>query len=197
MKRIAIKLVLFLLLGAVANLGVAWGCAAWGPPAPGVSRQAVPGGNSAWPRPAPHWPLPTSAGSARSVTNTVDTAGSHDASDTIYLQALVQHGVPLRAMELEYRSTISSPGAVRNNSTLGAGMAVPSWLQPRNHDLLPMRPIFPGFLINTLFYAVVLWLLWSTSFATRRLIRRRRGRCVRCGYDLRHAEHEVCPECGA
>ncbi len=24
----------------------------------------------------------------------------------------------------------------------------------------------------------------------------RPGHCRRCGYDLRHAEHEVCPECG-
>ncbi len=31
MKRIAIKLVLFLVLGAVVNVGVAWGCAVWVP----------------------------------------------------------------------------------------------------------------------------------------------------------------------
>ncbi len=24
----------------------------------------------------------------------------------------------------------------------------------------------------------------------------RRGHCIKCGYDLRGAEHEVCPECG-
>ncbi len=61
----------------------------------------------------------------------------------------------------------------------------------------PLRPVFPGFLINTLFYTVILWLLWSAPFATRRLIRKRRGRCPRCGYDLRHAVHDACPECGA
>ena len=31
MKRIAVKLVVFLLLGAVVNVGVAWGCAKWSP----------------------------------------------------------------------------------------------------------------------------------------------------------------------
>ena len=61
---------------------------------------------------------------------------------------------------------------------------------------LPVQPTFPGFFINTLSYALVLWLFWSAPFTTRRLFRKRRGRCISCGYDLRYAEHEVCPECG-
>ena len=64
---------------------------------------------------------------------------------------------------------------------------------------LPLRPIWPGFAINTIFYAaifVILWLLALGPFTARRFIRRKRGHCIKCGYDLRHAEHEVCPECG-
>ncbi len=64
---------------------------------------------------------------------------------------------------------------------------------------LPFYPLFSGFLINTLFYATVLWFPFA-PFAIRRLIRWRRasrGLCVRCGYDLRHADHDVCPECGS
>ena len=60
-----------------------------------------------------------------------------------------------------------------------------------------LAPIWLGFAVNTLFYAALLWLLWSGSSVTRRLIRKRRGWCLKCGYDLRHAEHDVCPECGA
>ncbi|MDY7109254.1 MAG: hypothetical protein SYC29_11525, partial [Planctomycetota bacterium] len=68
------------------------------------------------------------------------------------------------------------------------------WLAPR---VLPLRPMWPGFLINTLFYAAVLWLLIPGPFMLRRLIRRRRGRCVKCGYDLRGALPGAgCPECG-
>ncbi len=62
---------------------------------------------------------------------------------------------------------------------------------------LPLRPIWPGFSINTLFYATILWLLMLGPFTARRIIRRKRGHCIKCAYDLRGAEHEVCPECGA
>ncbi len=64
-------------------------------------------------------------------------------------------------------------------------------------EYLPLRPIWPGFTINTIFYAAILWMLWSSPFVVWRLIRRKRGLCVACGYDLRHADHDACPECGA
>ena len=40
---------------------------------------------------------------------------------------------------------------------------------------LPLRPIWPGFAVNTLFYAAVLWLLIPGPFALRRFIRRDAG----------------------
>ena len=50
--------------------------------------------------------------------------------------------------------------------------------------------------MNTIFYAIILWLLLPGSFALRRILRRKRDLCVKCAYDLKGAEHEVCPECG-
>jgi hypothetical protein len=64
-------------------------------------------------------------------------------------------------------------------------------------ELLPRRIIWPGLALNTIFYTAILWLLIPGPFALRRLIRRRRGQCPACGYDLKHVEHESCPECGA
>ena len=66
----------------------------------------------------------------------------------------------------------------------------------KDNRLLAYLPIWPGFAINTLFYAGIVWLLIPGPFALRRLIRRRRGLCPACGYDIRHGEHEACPECG-
>ncbi len=82
-------------------------------------------------------------------------------------------------------------------STLGRGLQL-AFLPPDGGLVraVPLRPIWPGFAGNTLFYAAILWLLIPGPFALRRLIRRRRGLCPACGYDLRHGEHEACPECG-
>ena len=63
--------------------------------------------------------------------------------------------------------------------------------------LLPLRPMWPGFAINTVFYAVGLWGLFTAPFALRRRRRIRRGLCPKCAYDLRGVESaHVCPECG-
>ena len=63
--------------------------------------------------------------------------------------------------------------------------------------ILPVQPIWPGFAINTLFYAAILWLLALAPVTARRMIRSKRGHCIKCGYDLRGAERQACPECGA
>ena len=60
--------------------------------------------------------------------------------------------------------------------------------------VLPCGIIVRGFAVNTLLYAVVLWLLIPGPFVLRRFIRRRRGRCPGCGYPV--GGSEVCSECG-
>ncbi len=67
-------------------------------------------------------------------------------------------------------------------------------LTPIPARVLPWRPLPPGFAINTLFYAALLWLLIPGPFALRRLLRVRRGLCPKCAYPM--GESVVCTECG-
>jgi len=68
------------------------------------------------------------------------------------------------------------------------------WLE--HYRVLPLRPIFPGFLVNTLFYAVIWFGIFFGVGFVKRVLRRKRGRCVKCSYDLRGEFDSGCPECG-
>jgi hypothetical protein len=61
---------------------------------------------------------------------------------------------------------------------------------------LSYMPIWSGLLLDTGFYGV----LWAVPLFGLPLLRarrrRRKGRCPRCGYDLKAAFEHGCPECG-
>lgn len=67
--------------------------------------------------------------------------------------------------------------------------------KPLTHDiLLPLRPIWPGFLVNTLLFATILWLPLLVLDLRRSVWRRRRNLCERCGYP--RGASNACTECG-
>ncbi len=62
---------------------------------------------------------------------------------------------------------------------------------------VPLLPIWPGLIGNTVIFAAPWALLFFGAPALRATIRRRRGRCVRCGYPRTSlASSTPCPECG-
>lgn len=70
-------------------------------------------------------------------------------------------------------------------------------LDRRPHDgILPHQPIWLGVILNTIFYAAILWLLFAAPGTARRWWRTKHGLCARCGYDLHGSNAFACPECG-
>ncbi len=61
-------------------------------------------------------------------------------------------------------------------------------------EFLPYGPLWPGFAINTLFYAVILWLFFAAPFTLRRWRRVRKGLCPKCAYPV--GISDTCTECG-
>ncbi len=196
MKRATFRIVFFLLLGAILNVAVAWSLAIWMP-------FEIPSGEIDASRDVRAFlvsRLGVDANLQWYSHQRLDITGLGWDGSEVYgvsldelffgLQ-LLRSGWPMQALRGEWQTTpederhkypLSVPG---RPSGIGAV------------SMLPLRPIWPGFAINTAFYAAILWLLTLGSFAMRRVIRLKRGRCVKCAYDLRHADHLVCPECGA
>ena len=109
----------------------------------------------------------------------------------------IETGWPVRSLAGAYLSD-------RNDQAMGSWYMtaiINPWLaddeQPFN--FIPYGPIWPGFALNTLSYAAILWIPVA-PFALRQVLRRRRGACLQCGYDLRGTSGggggDVCPECG-
>jgi len=62
--------------------------------------------------------------------------------------------------------------------------------------VLPVRVLCLRFSFNAVFFATIWALLLVAPGIIRLTLRRRRGRCPRCGYDLRGQLDAGCPECG-
>jgi hypothetical protein len=61
---------------------------------------------------------------------------------------------------------------------------------------LPNHVLARGFALDSSFYAAIAFGLWSAPGFVRRRLRRARGHCPACGYDLDGAKLAECPECG-
>ena len=97
-------------------------------------------------------------------------------ADGAWPELTVQGGFPLQA---------DSPGVMTSNGF-------------DDRQVLPLTPLWPGFIANTLFFAAVWSALWSiprVTLAARRRWRIRSGRCLACG-QMSHPTQARCPECG-
>ncbi len=225
MKRSLFKLVVFLLLGAVVNIAVAWGCAVRPYPRGLFSSRVLP-----WPSRDYQWTSPEGFD-----TYIVERTGEWRVSQDRMIGFVCRLGPPpQRLNDSQYRdlipewSAFAEPrvGARLNAdmfveqangwpllclrldgplfsgndlaslySEMSGGLELP-WIAPPWRNVVPYHPIWSGFTINTILYAPFLWLLSLGPFAARRMIRRKRGHCIKCGYNLRGDFSCGCPECG-
>ena len=85
---------------------------------------------------------------------------------------------------------------VRASAHPGIVVAHPQFLE--DSDLvrvIPLRPAWPGFAVNTMLYGVALWMLIATLVALRTRSRERRACCPSCAYPI--GTNPRCTECGA
>ena len=104
-------------------------------------------------------------------------------------ESVIRAGFPMRA----HTCAVAETAPIQVDGGLNVRHLNIRWTS-WDRRILPIRPIWPGFAVNTIFHAGVLWLLVFGPFAFRRLIRRRRGLCPACAYPM--GEAGVCTECG-
>ena len=169
MKRRALFILLLLVAGGIVNVAVAW-------------------------RYSLRYPLPD-----KPMTST----GTEDRK---FMQADL-FGVSLKERNLQTGSWESSTWSVFQEARAGLPLKAlqgartiqdGTTVEQRWYWLVPLRPVWPGFAINTVFYAFILWPLFAvggTPFALRRRRRIKRGLCPKCAYPV--GTNDVCTECGA
>jgi hypothetical protein len=217
-KRRLLKLCLFLLLGAVVNVAVAWGLAAWVIP----HRLAMHLHFFLSDNRAPRWRFTVRSGVGTTVIWSIQTGDSaHLVAKTEVRPDLLSpwsriNSPPIPLVldppQTEYARgwpmlslmcvSIPDQAAPKRGAEFvpsfsqGIRLSVvfdPASGQPIDR-CLPLRPIWSGFVINTAFYATILWLLFAAPFALRRELRRRRNICPHCAYPI--GTNDVCTECG-
>ncbi len=151
-----------------------------------------------WPRPAdPTWPKPTQYTQATGfgvslLRASVDGAESPPIR---YMQVVSQYGFPMRSLEYDARFR----GEVAPPWISGTAGAFPEWLTgPQLIPWIPARPVWPGFVVNSLLYSLLAYvaILGVIRLARSRVRARRvqRGACAACSHPLNGLA--LCPECG-
>ena len=83
-----------------------------------------------------------------------------------------------------------------NNKYFASGALNSKQALTFNYDnLVGMKPIWSGFVVNTLFWGFALWMLFVLNPALHRRLRLKRGLCPSCKYPI--GVSPVCTECGA
>lgn len=212
-KRWAKVVLVSLLLGAVINVGVAWGLLLrFGVPTSQPRRTYKQVEGIAWVKPVPaDWPAAANSwGRVRWWNCTIDDQmvvqeESPEMSRHVYgghWVRVIAWGWPRESLGVVWLRkepiTMDAEGMPYRERGIRGGLPMPAQFERRPWATrLPILPMWSGFLLNTLLYGAVAGVVLFGPGAVRRAARRarrRRGQCEACGYDL--AGLPRCPECG-
>ena len=204
MRRRLIKLCVFILAGAIVNVAVAWGY--WLPmhfklAGYSVRRLSETEARSIWDQNAPaDWPISEDVQGFKiqSVAYDVDSVEhGHGYKTPAALDLSIvrcREGWPCRSMRSIEAFVFDSPEPLSARLVTKIEFTAGSDELTALHVNLVLTPLWPGFAINTLFYAAILWLPFAGFRFVRRRIRTRRGQCPACAYPI--GTSDVCTECG-
>ncbi len=203
------KVVVFIVLAAILNLLIAWGCATR--PSPPVFDARL----TADYRRA-RWQAEERGPQLRDDRLWIDRAYRGRGLHLLVIQVgpqgaeqihIHRAGWPMASMEGREHNPIT-PGTVPiqkpsykaaiplpTDDTLLVPLVGGGYSESPYVRVLPLLPVWPGFAINTLVYAVGAILVAGLWWLARRALRKFRGRCLSCGYDLRRDYSTGCPEC--
>lgn len=185
-----------LAVGVVVNVLVAWGIALWWCPY-GGARYPEDDAVIRWGVAVPSdWPPPSSRFAEVATAKVwVVATGYLKESEQFQIEE-VQSGFPMLSMSRVI--PLCPPGYSMAFSVWSAGIAVDSRLATSSDWTswgLPLLPLWPGFVVDTLLYGVCALGIHFIPDFVRRTTRKRRGCCTGCGYEL--VGLVKCPECGS
>lgn len=218
---------MLLFIGAYINVGVAWACAMFSSTAPGSvgaewdmgwtdevrpawvqgSPMKVPRMYRSWPaqgNQAPPDPTEVGFGVRLWMGEWRDDTWPGYPNRRDGFVVTMATGFPLRSLRCEEWTVFQRPdfgtvyplGVVRDGLEIGPSSSNGVLWMSR----VPINPIWTGFVLNSLFYALVfvgiVWLAHAPGMI-RSMSRRSQGLCEKCSYDLRGLpDGAPCPECG-
>ncbi len=208
MKHIIAKLIAFALLGALMTMALAWGIVVWAPQIPSSAFGSEDDHHRLLGREHPETIRLWTQLAPPEWQSATQRAGHREfgfCRHRTYLTALpptpgqVNHFIAVSEAQVGWpcRSLTSVLLIERKNSQQTVVVKDGWRVQPASGKILPYRPIWPGFALSTLFYGALIGGAFEAWPAVRARRRKQHGHCKTCGYDLRHVEHDVCPECGS
>lgn len=216
MRRRLLRLGVLLLVGVALNLAIAWSAVYWSDPAVFDARFLAQLRTSQWERgdgtdTSGQWIRIAFRSRGRDIILTdISPSGETGGGRSLPAARLTTHltGWPMRSMAgdevavfhgragtqvtMKHVHALLLKGVITPQLTASPGSRMAFFATAR---ILPLHPIWRGFILNSSLYGAAIWLLLATAALTRRLVRRWRRQCTNCGYPV--GASPICTECGS